>query len=76
MGFDITLVNLLIFIKRWFCVDKDKVISPIWFVIIYDLIVFVYDTGNNMRGKVVSDINILMNHVDKVEFFLFFGSMT
>ena len=36
-GFDIPKINLLIFMKFWFCGDKEKGHLPLQFLIILDL---------------------------------------
>ena len=62
-GFEIPGKNLVNFITRWFCGDKDKVCIPLRLVSIYGLKFGIDSNGEKVRGQVVSDMNLLMKHV-------------
>ena len=58
-------MNLLIFITRWFCGNKENPPpSPPIFVRISDLKSYVAINGNKVRGQVVEGMKLLMKHVD------------
>ena len=62
LGFETTPINLITFIKMFFCGDKQKVIPPMRFVDISYIRSYVAGTVNKVRYQVVVDTNIIMNH--------------
>ena len=59
-------MNLVIFITRRFCGDKEKGPPLLRFVGIDKLKSFVYGTRNKFGYQIVSYINILMNNVERL----------
>ena len=65
LGFELLMMDLLTFIKRWFCADKENGHPNFRFVSINDFKNAVSGRENKVRSYMVADMNMLIKHVKR-----------